>query len=233
MATTASTRAALKFVDRVEAGRLLAEQLGAYAGRPDVIVMALPRGGVPVAYEIATRLRVPLDIFLVRKLGAPGQPELAMGAIATGGARVLSDDVIRYLAVSPDVIEAVARAEQVELERRERAYRGDRPTPNLHDRVVMLVDDGLATGSSMRAAIAAVKTQLPSQIVVAVPVAARETCEELKREVDTVICLRTPEPFVAVGLWYEDFSPTTDEEVRELLHLASEPGSPTGVPNAF
>jgi putative phosphoribosyl transferase len=210
-------RAALKFTDRVEAGRLLAEQLGAYAGRPDVIVLALPRGGVPVAYEIATRLRVPLDIFLVRKLGAPGQPELAMGAIATGGARVLSEDVIRYLAVSPDVIEAVARAEQVELERRERAYRGDRPTPDLRDRVVVFVDDGLATGASMRAAIAAVKTQLPRQIVVAVPVAARDTCEELKREVDAVICLRTPEPFVAVGLWYEDFSPTTDEEVRELL----------------
>ncbi len=217
MATTASTRASLKFTDRVEAGRLLADQLNAYAERPDVIVLALPRGGVPVAYEIATRLRVPLDIFLVRKLGAPGQPELAMGAIATGGARVLSDDVIRYLAVTPDVIEAVARAEQVELERRERAYRGDRPTPDLRDRVVVFVDDGLATGASMRAAIAAVKTQSPRQIVVAVPVAARETCEELKREVDSVICLRTPEPFVAVGLWYEDFSPTTDEEVRELL----------------
>ncbi len=207
----------MKFTDRVEAGRLLAEQLGAYAKRADVVVLALPRGGVPVAYEIATRLHVPLDIFLVRKLGAPGQPELAMGAIATGGARVLNDEVIRYLAVSPEVIDAVARAEQVELERRERAYRGDRPTPDLHGRVVILVDDGLATGSSMRAAIAVVRTQAPSRVVVVVPVAARETCDELKREVDEVICLRTPEPFSAVGLWYEDFSQTTDEEVRELL----------------
>jgi len=207
----------LKFTDRVEAGRLLAEQLAAYADRPDVVVLGLPREGVPVAYEIATRLHVPLDIFLVRKLGAPGQPELAMGAIASGGARVLNEDVIRYLAVSPEVIEAVARAEQVELERRERAYRGDRPTPDLHGRVVILVDDGLATGSSMRAAIAVVRTQSPARVVVAVPVAARETCDELRREVGEIICLRTPDPFSAVGLWYEDFSQTTDEEVRELL----------------
>lgn len=224
MAPTASGRAAPKFADRVEAGRLLAEQLAAYARRPDVIVLALPRGGVPVGYEIATRLDVPLDIFLVRKLGAPGQPELAMGAIATGGARVLNDEVIRYLAVSPDVIEAVAHAEQIELARREHAYRGDRPTPDLHDRVVILVDDGLATGSSMRAAIAAVRTQGPARVVVAVPVAARETCEELKREVEEVVCLRTPEPFSAVGLWYDDFSQTGDEEVRELLQRATRPG---------
>src|SRR5215468_10708543 len=173
MATTASMRAALKFTDRVEAGRLLADQLGAYAGRPDVIVLALPRGGVPVAYEIATRLRVPLDIFLVRKLGAPGQPELAMGAIATGDARVLNDEVIRYLGVTPDVIEAVAHAEQIELARGEQAYRGDRPAPDLRGRRVILVDDGLATGSSMRAAIAAVRTQAPARIIVAVPLAAR------------------------------------------------------------
>ncbi len=222
MATVASGRAVLRFRDRVEAGRLLAEQLGHLAG-PDVIVLALPRGGVPVAFEIASRLRVPLDIFLVRKLGAPGQPELAMGAIATGGARVLNDDVIRYLAVSPEVIEAVARAEQVELARREHAYRGDRPSPDLHGKRVILVDDGLATGSSMRAAIAAVRTQQPARIVVAVPVAARETCEELKREVDEITCLRTPEPFSAVGLWYEDFSQTSDEEVRDLLQRASTP----------
>jgi putative phosphoribosyl transferase len=217
MASTAPGRAVLKFADRVEAGRLLADQLGVYAGRADIIVLALPRGGVPIAYQISTRLRVPLDIFLVRKLGAPGQPELAMGAIATGGARVLNDDVIRYLGVSSEVIEAVARAEQVELERREQAYRGDRPSPDLHGRIVILVDDGLATGSSMRAAIAAVRTQQPARIVVAVPVAARETCEELKREVDEIICLRTPEPFSAVGLWYDDFSQTSDEEVRDLL----------------
>jgi putative phosphoribosyl transferase len=221
MAATVPTRAVLKFTDRREAGRLLADQLGAYAGRADVIVLALPRGGVPVAYEIATRLRVPLDIFLVRKLGAPGQPELAMGAIATGGARVLNEDVIRYLGVPGEVIEAVARAEQVELERREHAYRGDRPSPDLHERIVILVDDGLATGSSMRAAIAAVRTQHPAKIVVAVPVAARETCEELKREVDEIMCLRTPDPFSAVGLWYEDFSQTSDEEVRDLLARAS------------
>jgi putative phosphoribosyl transferase len=226
MATTATGRAAVRFADRVEAGRLLAEQLDAYAGRPDVIVLALPRGGLPVAFEIATRLRVPLDIFLVRKLGAPGQPELAMGAIATGGARVLNDDVIRYLSVSPDVIAAVAHAEQIELERRELAYRGDRPTPDLGDKQVVLVDDGLATGSSMRAAIAAVRTQSPARIIVAVPVAARETCEELKREVEEVVCLRTPEPFAAVGLWYDDFSQTSDEEVRDLLQRAVRDSSP-------
>jgi predicted phosphoribosyltransferase len=226
MATTASGRAALKFADRVEAGRLLADQLGAYARRPEVIVLALPRGGVPVAYEIATRLDVPLDIFLVRKLGAPGQPELAMGAIATGGARVLNEEVIRYLNVSMDVIEAVAHAEQIELERREQAYRGEqadadkRATPDLHGRTIILVDDGLATGSSMRAAIAAVRTQSPARIVVAVPLAARETCEDLKREVEEVVCLRTPEPFSAVGLWYDDFSQTGDEEVRDLLQRA-------------
>jgi len=222
MAVTASGRAALKFADRVEAGRLLAEQLHSYAGRPDALVLALPRGGLPVAFEIATRLHLPLDIFLVRKLGAPGQPELAMGAIATGGARVLNEDVIRYLSVPPEVIDAVAHAEQIELERREQAYRGERPTPDLHGKQVILVDDGLATGSSMRAAIGAVRTQSPARIIVAVPVAARETCEELKREVEELVCLRTPEPFSAVGLWYDDFSQTSDEEVRDLLQRASE-----------
>jgi putative phosphoribosyl transferase len=222
MASTASGRAAPKFADRVEAGRLLAEQLQAYAGRPDALVLALPRGGLPVAFEIATHLHLPLDIFLVRKLGAPGQPELAMGAIATGGARVLNEDVIRYLSVQPEVIEAVAHAEQIELERREQAYRGDRPTPDLQGKQVILVDDGLATGSSMRAAIGAVRTQSPARIIVAVPVAARETCEELKREVEELVCLRTPEPFSAVGLWYDDFSQTSDEEVRDLLQRASQ-----------
>jgi putative phosphoribosyl transferase len=222
MAVTASGRAALKFADRVEAGRLLAEQLRSYAGQPDAIVLALPRGGLPVAYEIATRLHLPLDIFLVRKLGAPGQPELAMGAIATGGARVLNEDVIRYLSVPPEVIDAVAYAEQIELDRREQAYRGERPTPDLRGKQVILVDDGLATGSSMRAAIGTVRTQSPARIVVAVPVAARETCDELKREVEELVCLRTPEPFSAVGLWYEDFSQTSDEEVRDLLQRASD-----------
>jgi putative phosphoribosyl transferase len=216
----APSRTAVRFRDRVEAGRSVAEQLAPYANRPDVIVLALPRGGVPVGYEIATRLHVPLDVFLVRKLGTPGQPELAMGAIATGGARVLNDEVIRYLDVPPRVIEAVARDEQIELERREQAYRGNRPPPDLGGKIVILVDDGLATGSSMRAAVAAVRTQSPSHIVVAVPVAATATCEEFKREVDEIICLRTPEPFSAVGLWYDDFSQTTDEEVRELLQRA-------------
>ncbi len=213
----APSRTALKFRDRVEAGQSLAEQLTPYADRPDVIVLALPRGGVPVAYEIATRLHVPLDVFLVRKLGTPGQPELAMGAIATGGARVLNADVIRYLDVPPRVIEAVARDEQIELERRERVYRGNRPPPDLHNKIVILVDDGLATGSSMRAAVAAVRTHSPTRIVVAVPLAAPSTCEEFKNEVDEIICLRTPDPFSAVGLWYEDFSQTPDEDVRELL----------------
>jgi len=220
MASTASGRAAPKFANRVEAGRLLAEQLHAYAGRPDALVLALPRGGLPVAFEIATRLHLPLDIFLVRKLGAPGQPELAMGAIATGGARVLNEDVIRYLSVPSEVIEAVANAEQIELARREQAYRGERPTPELHGKQVILVDDGLATGSSMRAAIGAVRTQSPARIIVAVPVAARETCEDLRREVEELVCLRTPEPFSAVGLWYDDFSQTSDEEVRDLLQRA-------------
>ena len=220
MASTASGRAAPKFANRVEAGRLLAEQLHAYAGRPDALVLALPRGGLPVAFEIATRLHLPLDIFLVRKLGAPGQPELAMGAIATGGARVLNEDVIRYLSVPSEVIEAVANAEQIELARREQAYRGERPTPELHGKQVILVDDGLATGSSMRAAIGAVRTQSPARIIIAVPVAARETCEDLRREVEELVCLRTPEPFSAVGLWYDDFSQTSDEEVRDLLKRA-------------
>jgi putative phosphoribosyl transferase len=221
MTALAPARAAVKFRDRAEGGRLLAEQLLAYAGRPEAIVLALPRGGVPVAFEIATRLRVPLDIFLVRKLGVPGQPELAMGAIASGGARFLNEDVIRYVGARPETIELVARDEQIELERREQAYRGDRAAPDLQNRHTILVDDGLATGSSMRAAITAVRMQRPACIIVAVPVAAREACEDLTREVDEVICLRTPEPFSAVGLWYEDFSQTEDDEVRALLQRAA------------
>ncbi|HZT78660.1 MAG TPA: phosphoribosyltransferase [Gemmataceae bacterium] len=209
------------FRDRREAGRVLAEMLTRYANRPDVIVLALPRGGVPVGFEVARALHAPLDVFLVRKLGLPGQEELAMGAIATGGVRVLNEEVVRALALPPEVIDAVAGREREELERRERAYRDDRPPPDVRDRIVILVDDGLATGSTMRAAVAALRQQGPQRIVVAVPVGAMETCHEM-READETVCARTPEPFYAVGAWYQDFSQTTDEEVRDLLEQAAE-----------
>ena len=205
------------FRDRREAGRLLAEQLRPYANRPDVIVLALPRGGVPVGDEVASALGAPLDVFLVRKLGVPGYEELAMGAVATGGVRVLNDEVVRALRIPDYVIDAVAAWEQQELARRERAYRGDRPEPNVRDRTVILVDDGLATGATMLAAIKALREQQPAQIVVAVPTASPRTCEEMRTVANDVICAITPEPFHSVGLWYEDFSQTTDEEVRELL----------------
>jgi len=212
---------AIPFQDRTEAGRLLAEKLMAYANRPDVLVLALPRGGVPVAFEVAKALNVPLDIFLVRKLGLPGHEELAMGAIASGGMRVLNEDVVHYLRVPNEVIEKVARREQQELERREREYRGDRPAPEVRGRTIILIDDGLATGSSMRAAVRALRQQQPARIIVAVPIAAESTCNEFKAEVDEIVCALTPEPFHAVGLWYEDFSQTTDEEVRDLLKRAA------------
>jgi putative phosphoribosyl transferase len=205
------------FRDRREAGRLLAEQLRPYAHRQDVIVLALPRGGVPVAYEVATALGAPLDVFLVRKLGVPGYEELAMGAVATGGVRVVNDEVVRGLRIPDYVIDAVSVWEQQELARRERAYRGDRPEPNVRDRTVILVDDGLATGATMLAAIKTLRQQQPAQIVVAVPTASPRTCEEMRAVANDVICAITPEPFYSVGLWYEDFSQTTDEEVRELL----------------
>src|SRR5579872_375304 len=205
------------FRDRSEAGRLLAAKLRTYAHRSDVIVLALPRGGVPVGYEVARALGARLDIFLVRKLGVPGHEELAMGAVATGGVRVLNDEVVRVLRIPDYVIDAVAAWEQQELERRERVYRGDRPQPNVQDRTVILVDDGLATGATMLASIKALRQQQPARIVVAVPTASPETCEEMRTEADDVVCAITPEPFYAVGLWYEDFSQTTDEEVRELL----------------
>ncbi len=205
------------FRDRSEAGRLLAAKLRLYAKRPDVIVLALPRGGVPVGYEVAKELEVPLDIFLVRKLGVPGQEELAMGAVATGGVRVLNQEVVRLLRIPDYVIDAVAEWELEELARRERLYRDDRPEPHLHGRTVILVDDGLATGSTMLAAIKALRQQQPARIVVAVPTAAPESCEQMKTEADDVVCAITPVPFYSVGLWYEDFSQTTDEEVRELL----------------
>ena len=208
------------FRDRADAGRHLLSRLGAYHGRPDVVVLGLPRGGIPVGYEVARGLGAPLDVFVVRKLGVPGQEELAMGAIATGGVRVVNRDVVDALHIAPDVLDRAAEAERRELERRERSYRGDRPEPPVEGRTVILVDDGLATGSTMRAAVQALRQQRPARIVVAVPVAAFATCEELRREVEDVVCFATPEPFMAVGRFYDDFSQTTDEEVHDLLASA-------------
>jgi predicted phosphoribosyltransferase len=207
--------------NRTEAGKRLAARLTEYADRPDVIVLALPRGGVPVAFEVAAALHAPLDVFLVRKLGVPGHEELAMGAIATGGVRVVNEDVVGYLRLPGEVIDAAAADELRELERRERAYRGDRPPPDVRGKTVILVDDGLATGSTMRAAAAALRQQGPARIVVAVPVSAPQSCDEYRMGVDEIVCAVTPEPFHAVGMWYEDFSQTTDDEVRELLERAS------------
>ena len=211
------------FRDRSDAGKFLAEKLTDYAGCPDVAVLALPRGGVPVAYEVARKLKAPLDVFVVRKLGVPGHEELAMGAIASGGVRVLNQDVLSYIRIPEAVIDEVAAAELRELNRREQLYRGARPPLDVHGRTVIIVDDGLATGSTMRAAVKALRQKQPKQIVVAVPVGARATCDSFKAEVDTMaICAITPEPFQAVGLWYLDFSQTTDEEVRDLLARAEQ-----------
>jgi putative phosphoribosyl transferase len=211
-----------RFRNRFEAGRRLAEELAPrYGGRDDVLVLGLPRGGVPVAYEVARALRAPLDVFVVRKLGVPGHEELAMGAVASGGVRVLDPQVVADCAVSRRDIDLVTERESEELERRERSYRGGRPFSDVRGRTVILVDDGLATGSTMRAAVEALRREGPAAVVVAVPVAPRDTCEALGAVVDDIVCAATPEPFVAVGLWYEDFSQTTDEEVRELLALAS------------
>ena len=209
-----------RFEDRAEAGRMLAAMLSAYASRPDAIVLALPRGGVPVGFEVAVALGLPLDVFLVRKLGVPGHEELAMGAIATGGVRVLNDDVVTPLGIGAGTIDRVAASEQQELERREIAYRDGRPRPEVLGRTVILVDDGLATGSTMLVAIRALRMQQPARIVVAVPTAAPSVCGELGHEADEIICAITPEPFYAVGLWYDDFSETTDDEVRTLLQTA-------------
>jgi putative phosphoribosyl transferase len=206
-----------RFRNRRDAGRVLAQELLHYADHSDVIVLALPRGGVPVAYEVALTLNVPLDIFIVRKLGLPGQEELAIGAIASGGIRVLNEDIIRMLHIPEEVIDRVAQRELKELQRREQRYRGDNPPPEVRGKTVILIDDGLATGASMRAAIAGLRAQHPARIVVAVPTAAPETCEAFKAEVDEVICAITPEPFLGVGRWYEDFSQTTDEGVRLFL----------------
>jgi predicted phosphoribosyltransferase len=217
------------FRDRAEAGQLLAQQLTLYAGRRDVLVLALPRGGVPVAYEVARALGVPLDVFVVRKLGVPGHKELAMGAIASGGVCVLNDDVVRELRIPRRIIETVVARELLELERRECIYRSDRSAPDVRGRTVILVDDGLATGSTMRAAVAALRRLGPAKIVVAVPTAAPSTCEELRHEADECVCEITPDPFYAVGLWYEDFSQTTDDEVRELLEHSERPEAAVSV----
>lgn len=209
------------FKDRVDAGRKLAKKLLAYAAHEDVIVLGLPRGGVPVAFEVAQALNAPLDVFLVRKLGVPGHEELAMGAIASGGVRVLNEEVVNYLNVPNRIIDQVAEREQRELERRERAYRGGRPQPELRHRTVILVDDGLATGASMRAAVVALRTWHPGRVIVAVPTAAPETCEAFEDIVEDIVCAITPRPFLGVGAWYEEFSQTTDEEVWTLLEQAS------------
>jgi predicted phosphoribosyltransferase len=206
-----------RFRDRSDAGQVLARHLGQYAGDPSVLVFGLPRGGVPVAYEVARSLGAPLDVFLVRKLGVPVHRELAMGAIASGGVQVLNRSVIDHLGITAEQVEEVAGQEGKVLADGEREYRGDRPPAEISGRTVILVDDGLATGASMRAAVAAARKRGPERIVVAVPVAARETCLALDSEADQVVCALTPDPFYAVGLWYDDFSQTTDEEVRALL----------------
>lgn len=211
------------FRDRADAGRQLATKLRRYAERADVLVLALPRGGVPVAFEVARALHAPLDVFLVRKLGVPGHEELAMGAIASGGVRVLNEEVVRGLDIPDEVIDSVAAEEHRELERREHMYRNDRPAPAVHDKTVILVDDGLATGSTMRAAVTALRRQGAGRIVVAVPVGAPDTCADMNLEADEALCAATPKPFYSVGLWYHDFSQTTDEEVRDLLEQAAAP----------
>ena len=208
------------FNDRVEAGRKLAKYLLKYANRSDVLILALPRGGVPVAFEVAKELNVKMDVFIVRKLGVPGNEELAMGAIASDNIRVLNEDVVTSFQIPERVIDMVAENERRELERRESAYRRDRPKPEIKGSTVILIDDGLATGATMRAAAAALKTKSPAKIVVAVPTAAPDACELFRKEVDEIICVATPEPFYGVGAWYEDFSQTTDKEVCELLDKA-------------
>ena len=210
------------FANRTEAGQLLAEKLGDYADRDDVIVLGLPRGGVPVAYEIAKRLHAPLDVFIVRKLGVPGFEELAAGAIASGGVRVLNEDVMRAIPHADETIEVVSARETAELERREQMYREGHPAPDVQGRTVILVDDGLATGATMRAAVKALRQSGAAKIVVAVPVGPPDTCREIKQLADETICLSTPEFFQAVGQYYEDFSQTSDDDVRELLARGAE-----------
>jgi putative phosphoribosyl transferase len=205
------------FRDRRHAGQILAQRLAQYRGRNDVVVLGIARGGVPVAYEVAKALRAPLDVFVVRKLGVPGHEELAMGAVASGDLQVLNDDVVNSLEIPEEIIDLAARRHLEELKRQEEAYRGGRAPPNIDWRIVILVDDGLATGSSMRAAVGAIKRQRPKRLVVAVPVGATATCQELRDEVDEVVCVATPADFMAVGVWYENFAPTSDDEVRYSL----------------
>src|SRR5918996_755015 len=216
------------FANRAEAGRLLTDKLQKYANRNDVVVLGLPRGGVPVAYEVAKRLNAPLDVFIVRKLGVPGFEELAVGAIASGGVRVLNEDVMRAIPNAEETIELITATETAELERREQEYRDGRPAPELRDRVVILVDDGLATGATMRAAVKALRQRDVAKIVAAVPVGPPDTCREVENEADETVCLSMPDFFQAVGQYYEDFSQTSDEEVRELLTSASQDRSSEG-----
>jgi predicted phosphoribosyltransferase len=220
MHTNKKTALKLPFKNRVQAGRLLGQALAEYAKRPDVIVLALPRGGVPVGFEVARLIDVPLDIMLVRKLGTPGQEELAMGAIAGGGVCVLNSDIVSALNIGKDDIEDAAATERQELKRRERSYRGNQPLPKIENCHVILVDDGLATGASMLAAVSAVRQRKPASIVVAIPVAPPDTLQRLQQEADAVVCLASPEPFQAVGCWYLDFPQTGDDEVKSLLAYA-------------
>ena len=212
---------AAQFADRAEAGKVLATKLSAYANAPNALVLALPRGGVPVAYEVAIRLKLPLDVMIVRKLGVPGREEMAFGAIASGDVRLLNPDIVRSWQISKREIDAITARELRELERRESAYRDDRPKPAIKGKTILLIDDGVATGATMHAAVAALRQQQPARIVVAVPTAAPSTNAEFRAEVDEMICVITPDPFEAVGLWYEDFSQTTDDQVRDLLRRAA------------
>jgi len=213
-----------RFIDRENAGQILAQKLKPYANHPDTVVLALPRGGIKVAFGVAQTLKLPLDIFMVRKLGVPNQPELAMGAIASGGMRVLNQDILSHLNISSEYIETEAQRQNKELRRQENYYRNGRPALALRNKTVILIDDGLATGASMRAAISALRQQHPKRIIVAVPVASVASCAELKKEVEEIICEKTPEPFFSVGMWYDDFSQTSDEDVRDLLQCAQEWG---------
>ena len=220
-----------RYRNRTDAGRRLATQLEKYADRPDVLVLALPRGGVPVAFEVAEALHAPLDVFVVRKLGLPAHPELAIGAIASGGVRIVDQSALRRFGVTDEQLAAVAAGEEQELERREQQYRDARPFPDVEGRTVILIDDGLATGATMAAAATALRAGQPARLVVAVPVAAAETCQAFRGLVDEVVCGATPEPFHAVGLWYEDFSQTSDEEVSDLLARARHAQARTGTPD--
>jgi len=220
----------MRFLDRADAGRQLAKTLtAAYGGRSDIVVLGLPRGGVPVAFEVARELRAPLDVFLVRKLGVPGHPELAMGAIAEGGVEVLNDELIRDLGIPQKMVQEVAVRERMELDRRDTLYRGGRPLPAVRGRIVILVDDGLATGSTMQAAVTALRRLEPARIVVAAPVGAQETCDRLGQFANEVVCLIAPQQFQAVGLWYDAFTQTTDDEVKRLVGSAGPPESATSL----